>query len=163
MPGATAGAVALIQSTCSSLPFNTCTLEKLMPKVSDMIISKFLRKEDIDVGDEADLTIRGVSLETLEGSGTGEQRWAIHFAETTKMLVANVTTIRVLEAAFGGDTDQWIGKRVILYIDPNVSFGGKVVGGLRLRPVVPKKPGALVGKGKLGNPPAAAEFDDEIP
>jgi hypothetical protein len=72
-------------------------------------------------------------------------------------MVLNITTIRVLEAAYGGDTDQWVGNKVMVYVDPNVSFGGKVVGGLRLRtPKVKTAPKPA---------PAAvdADFDDEIP
>ena len=40
-------------------------------------------------------------------------------------MALNITTIRVLEAAYGGDSDQWIGNKVKVYVDPNVSFGGK--------------------------------------
>lgn len=130
-----------------------------MPKVSEMIQSKFLRKEDFD--EDAICTIKNVKLEEMQGN-SAETRWVLYFNELQKGMVLNTTTIRVLEQAYGDDSDAWIGKRVKVYVDPNVSFQGRVVGGLRLRP----------GKANGGTPPAAppkpapaasTEFDDEIP
>jgi hypothetical protein len=105
-----------------------------MALVKDMIQSKYLAKADFE--DEQVCTIKGVKQENLAKDDQPEEfRWILFFrdAPVPKGMVMNVTTIRVLEQAFGGDTDQWVGNKVIVYVDPNVSFGGKVVGGLRLR------------------------------
>ncbi len=110
-----------------------------MPKVSEMIQSKFLRKDDVD--DDVIVTIKDVSLEDMPGD-SGEQRWVLAFRELPKGLVLNTTSIRVLEKAFGQDSDDWRGQKVSLYVDPNVSFKGQVVGGLRLRPLKAKAPKA---------------------
>ena len=126
--------------------------EREMAKVSEMIVSKFLRKEDFD--EDRVLTIKGVKLEDV--GNQGEQRWVVHFREVDKGMVLNITSIRVLEGAYGDDSDGWIGKRVMVYVDPNVSFQGRVVGGLRLR--APKQ--------RAAPPPPAAvadEFSDDIP
>ena len=122
-----------------------------MPKTSEMIESKFLRKDDID--DDLIVTIKGVRLEDMPGD-SGERRWVLAFRELPKGLVLNVTSIRVLDKAFGNDTDGWIGKKVVLYVDPNVAFKGQVVGGLRLRPQKAKPAAAAVSH---------VEFDDELP
>jgi hypothetical protein len=129
-----------------------------MPQVKDMIQSKFLRKEDFD--EDQICTIRNVKLEDVGRDDNPEQRWVLYFREHPKGMVLNVTTIRVLEQSYGGDTDQWIGNKATVYVDPNVSFGGKVVGGLRLR----------VQKVKAGLKPSQApeadpndQFDDKIP
>jgi len=134
-----------------------------MPKVSEMIQSKFLRKEDFE--EDRVMTIRGLKLEDMPGDD-GTQKWVLYFQEDAKGMALNVTTIRVLEAAFGDHSDMWIGKKVKVYVDPNVSFGGKVVGGLRLMP--PR--GAKAGKNIHPNaPPGHAlestepEFNDDIP
>ena len=119
-----------------------------MPKVSEMIQSKFLRKEDLD--DDVLVTIKKVTLEDMPGDG-GEQRWVLSFKELPKGLVLNVTTIRTLESAFGGDTDDWVGGKVTLFVDPGVQYKGKVVGGVRLRP----------HKAKVAQAPA--DFNDQIP
>lgn len=107
-----------------------------MALVKDMIQSKYLRKEDFD--EDQVCTIKGCKLEDVGREDNPEQRWVIYFREHPKGMVLNVTTIRVLEQSYGGDTDNWIGKTATVYVDPNVSFGGKVVGGLRLRVQKPK-------------------------
>jgi hypothetical protein len=131
--------------------------ENKMPKVSEMIQSKFLRKEDFE--EDRVMTIRGIKLEDMPGDD-GTQKWVLYFKEEAKGMALNVTTIRVLEAAFGDDSDAWMGKRVMVYVDPNVSFGGRVVGGIRLR--APKKTAAPVSKA-TEPPQADREFDDDIP
>jgi hypothetical protein len=103
-----------------------------MALVKDMIQSKYLRKEDFD--EDQVCTIKGCRLENLgKDDSQKEERWVLYFREHAKGMVLNVTTIRVIEQAYGGDTDHWVGNKVMVYVDPNVSFGGKVVGGLRLR------------------------------
>lgn len=105
-----------------------------MALVKDMIQSKYLAKADFD--EDQVCTIKGVKQENLAKDDQAEElRWVLYFrdAPVPKGMVMNVTTIRVLEQAFGGDTDHWVGNKVVVYVDPNVSFGGKVVGGLRLR------------------------------
>lgn len=130
-----------------------------MPKVSDMIVSKFLRKEDFD--EDRIMTIKSVKLEDMPGDD-GSQKWVLYFREDQKGMALNVTTIRVLEKAFGDDSDLWIGKKVKVYVDPNVSFGGRVVGGLRLMPPKNASAGAKPPAPPQQTEPAG-EFDDDIP
>lgn len=123
-------------------------------KTSDMIQSKYLKKEDFDT--PAVLTIKDCSLEEV---GKGEERWVLFFKERAKGVVLNVTKIRLLEKTYGQDTDEWIGKRVKLYHDPDVTFGTQIVGGIGMK--VPKAD-------EIKKPaPATAtndEFDDrEVP
>lgn len=40
---------------------------------------------------------------------------------------------RVLLAAWGKDASSYIGRRMTLYCDPDVKFGGQKVGGIRIR------------------------------
>ncbi len=134
--------------------FNDEVKERGMAKVSEMIVSKFLRKEDFD--EDMVATVRGVKLEDV--GNQGEQRWVLYFREMQKGMVLNVTTIRVLEGAYGDDSDGWIGKRVMIYVDPNVSFQGRVIGGLRLR--APKKTAAAPAPTPAAH---ADEFSDDIP
>lgn len=128
-----------------------------MPKVSDMIQSKFLRKEDFE--EDRVMTIKNVKLEDMPGDD-GQQKWVLYFREETKGMALNVTTIRVLEQAFGDDSDHWIGNKVKVYVDPNVSFGGRVVGGLRLR--TPKQ-GPKAPPPQQSAPAPDDGFDDDIP
>lgn len=124
-------------------------------KVSQMVTSKYLRKEDFQDQDQV-CTIKALKLENVGREDAPEERWCMYFRERDKAMVLNVTTIRVLEGAFGDESDDWVGKKVMVYVDPNVSFQGRVVGGLRLRP--PKKQAAPAPA------PVNNDFDDaEIP
>lgn len=130
------------------------TVENEVAKVSDMIQSKFLRKEDFD--EDQVCTIADVKLEPIMNN---ETKWVLYFKEHPKGMVLNTTTIRVLEAAFGEDSDDWRGKRVKVYNDPNVSFQGRVVGGIRLR--TPSK--ASAQPAPAPKPAPADDFDDDVP
>ena len=118
-----------------------------MPKLHQMIESKYLRKEDV----EQDTTVT-LGQVTQQSMPNGEMRWCLSFAEFDKALVLNTTSIRVLADAFGQDSDDWLHKRAVLYVDPNVSFKGQVVGGLRMRPI----------KGSAAPAPAQDPLEDEI-
>jgi hypothetical protein len=77
-------------------------------------------------------------------------------------MVLNSTNIQLMAKACGSDdTDDWIGKQIIVYVDENVSFGGELVGGLRIR----KHKQAAPVAPKAGPRPASVHpaFDDETP
>ncbi len=130
-----------------------------MPKTADMRESKFLKKEDVGKG--ALLTITGVSRLNVAKEGVDpELKWAMSFKETDKPLVLNATNIQICEHIYGSDdTDHWLGKALVLYTDPNVTFGGKLVGGIRVRA---PKPGSV----KVAPPPpmpTESEFEEDVP
>jgi hypothetical protein len=59
---------------------------------------------------------------------------ALKFKGKAKQLVLRATANRrALVKMFGSDTKQWRGKVIHLYFDPNVMFGRKAVGGIRIR------------------------------
>ena len=73
-----------------------------------------------------------------------------------KPMVLNSTNGEAIAEIAGGDTEEeWAGTQIILYHDPNVSFAGKRVGGIRVR--APQK--AKTG-GKA--PPVDADFDNDV-
>lgn len=92
----------------------------------------FIKKEDlIKDGAARNVTLkvtRVVEVSTPEG----EAKLALEFENTPKKFQLNKTNFSVMEAAFGFDTDSWVGKSVTLAHDPNVKFRGKVVGGVAL-------------------------------
>lgn len=112
-----------------------------MPKVSDLKDSKFLKQSD--VGEGILVTITGCEQHNVAKEGADpEMKWCLTFKETAKPLVLNSTNAQLLERILGSDdTEDWVNGRVVLYTDPNVSFGGKIVGGIRVRaPKVKAKP-----------------------
>src|SRR5574343_1370313 len=110
-----------------------------MVMFSTMGTSKFLKKEDVE-GPKL-VTIAGFQRVNVAQEGEEpEQKWTVSFDELEKPMVLNSTNRAILERTFGPDTDDAIGKSIVIYVDDNISFGGKLVGGLRLR--APKtKPG----------------------
>ena len=111
-----------------------------MPKTSEMRDSKFLKKEDVGRGVLA--TISGcVKKNTAMEGADPEHKWCLTFHELDKPLVLNLTNATTLETILGSDdTDHWIGKRIVLYTDPNVMYAGKIVGGIRVRAPKPTAP-----------------------
>lgn len=118
-----------------------------MPKTSEMRESKFLKKEDVGRGVLA--TISGCVQKNVAKEGADpEQKWCLTFRELEKPLVLNATNAQLCEVILGSDdTDHWIGKAIVLYTDPNVSYQGKLIGGIRVRApkpgVVPPPPPPL--------------------
>src|SRR5271156_3742633 len=122
-------------------------------KTSQMVQSKFLKKEDFP--QPAVLTVKHVSLEEV---GKGDTRWVLFFHEMAKGVVLNVTKIRQLEAGFGDDTDHWVGKKVKVSHDPTVMMGQQVVGGIKFT-----LPSRATGAPLPIPPPAPEGLDNEIP
>lgn len=101
-----------------------------MPRIHEMVDSKFLKKED--VADGKLVTIKGVEKRDVGTEAEPEQKWVLLLNEC-KPLVLNSTNLALLEKALGSDdTDDWIGQAVVLFNDENVSFGGKLTGGVRV-------------------------------
>jgi hypothetical protein len=105
-----------------------------MTRTSEMIQSNYLKKED--VGEDGTIvTVR--SFERVNVAQKGEapdEKWTMQFDEFEKPMVLNSTNIKLAEKALGSDeTDDWIGKKLIVYNDPNVSFGKELVGGIRIK------------------------------
>ncbi len=124
-----------------------------MPKTHEMRESNFLKKEDVGRGVLA--TISGCIKRNVAMEGAApDHKWCLTFNELEKPLVLNATNIQIAEQIAGSDdTDDWVGVRVVLYVDPNVSYGGKLVGGIRLRA---PKPGAAAPT----PPPPPVDVDD---
>lgn len=119
-----------------------------MPRIGEMIESKFLKKEDVGGERGVLVTISDIQQANVAMPGADpEMKWTLRFMELDKPMVLNSTNIHMCAKACGSEnTDDWMGKKVVLYEDPNVSFGGKLVGGIRLRapktqaaPIVPTR------------------------
>ena len=142
-----------------------------MPKISEMLPSKYLKKEDVAA--PLLLTIHTVTQENVGMGEEMESKWILHFAEDIKPMVLNSTNMRLIEMATGSDdTDDWSGRKIVAYSDPNISFAGKIVGGIRLRAPAaakpkPAKPAGLSAGPRRGDPapsePLPPDADADIP
>jgi hypothetical protein len=110
-------------------------------KISPKGESKYLAQ--IDVPSPILATIATVRIETLQNPR--EDKPILHFAgNNLKPMILNVTNRRVLINAWGDETDNWNGKVIEVYVNPDITNSqGEVVGGVRVRiPVAPKPPAA---------------------
>jgi hypothetical protein len=106
--------------------------------------SKHLKAGDLG-GKNPTLEISGVQLvEFDKDEGGKEVKPAISFVGKEKAMVLNATNTEKLCKKFGGDSDGWVGKKVLLGTEFYPKFGKE---GLVLTPMDP------VGE----------DFDDEIP
>lgn len=66
-------------------------------------------------------------------AGSTEQPVEIHLTEFTgRPFKPSKSMRRVLVAAWGTDSSEYVGRRMTLYGDPDVRFGGQAVGGIRI-------------------------------
>lgn len=106
-----------------------------MPRVSDMIPSKYLKASDFE--DPRILTIADVKEEVLGRGVDAENKWVLYFAEEEKGLVLNKTNINTIADLYGDDTDDWENKKITLF-QTQVDMQGKQVDAVRIRNKPPK-------------------------
>ena len=101
--------------------------------VGDLKQSSFLTQSDVDK--PVLVTIDHFEKVNVAKEGAeAEYRWTVHFKELEKPLVLNTTNGNIIAAITGSEnSDGWIGKRIVLFRDRNIMFGGKMVGGIRVR------------------------------
>lgn len=110
---------------------NSLSFSQLVPTNSN-----YLKKDDVGE-DGVILTIKGFKQEILNTDSGDETKVIMYFVEEGyKPMVLNTTNATILGkitgAATAGDAR---GKKVVVYDDPTVSFGGKATGGLRLKKI----------------------------
>ena len=83
--------------------------------------------------DAVDLTT-GAQTFTIErvSKGNADQPVNLHLAEFPRPWRPGLSMRRVLVALWGPETDAYIGRRVRLFCDPTIEFGGQPVGGIRI-------------------------------
>ena len=131
-----------------------------MANIKDMVASKYLKITDVP--DPVIVTIQGVKqVNIAKEDDTPEYKWIIGFQEFDKPMVLNSTNIHVAAKVLGSDdTDDWKGKEIILFNDPNVSFKGEITGGLRFRG---QEKAPVKATPKVSNPAFGDSFKDDIP
>ena len=95
---------------------------------------KYLKHQELPEGDTI-VTIRGYSQEILENNGEKQKKWVLHFNELDKPLALNATNGKTIIKILGSDDmNEWIDKKIALYVKDDVEFGGELVSAIRVRP-----------------------------
>jgi len=131
-------------------------------KIGQLKQSKYLKKED--VGQGVVLTITRMEQQDVSMESEAEDKKPVLFFQESVMnehkgLVMNWTNLQLWAIATGTEeTDEWIGKKIELYTDPNVSYQGKLIGGIRIRPAAERK-----AEAKSGTDSMKAAIESENP
>lgn len=106
--------------------------------------SEYLRKEDVTEAG-VNLTIKGFKRVKVKNDDGEEDKVAMYFVEEGyKPLLLNITNKNRLKVATGESTVEGVkGKTICVFNDPYVEFGGKIVGGVRIRAANGAKPAAV--------------------
>src|SRR5690349_5644846 len=78
------------------------------------------------VGGPITYTIREVK------QGAAEQPFDFMLVETNRAYRPSKTMRRLIVAAWGPDANLYVGRRLTLYREPSIMFGGQKVGGIRV-------------------------------
>ncbi len=135
-----------------------------MPNINAIRESNFLKRSDVGKG--VLVTISGCSQENVAKAGAPEEmKWCLLFNEFEKPMVLNSTNAQLCAQALGSEeTDDWIGKQIVLYDDPSVSYGGKLVGGIRVRASRKSQPAQATPKpAPAPEPPQDPGPDADVP
>ena len=139
--------------------------EQIMPNINQMMPSKYLKKEDVPL--PALVTIRDFTHENVAQQGQPEEKkWIMHFEEFENGMVMNSTNLQLAAQALGSDeTEDWIGRKIVIFNDPNVSFGGKLTGGIRLRAQRVRQAAPVAARPQFTQPrrPAPPPIDEPPP
>lgn len=102
-------------------------------KRSDAFPNRYVSKDDVE--SPVVWTIANVVLVEMDDDNGGKKKPPVmHFSDPdSKPLIMNNSNWMTLEDLYGDESDNWTGKKIELYKDPNVMFGGKRVGGVRVR------------------------------
>jgi len=130
-------------------------------KIGQMFSGGYLKASDID--EMMVVTIESVEAVSLKDS-TGSEviKPLLHLAGMESGLVLNKTNANLVCKALGSDdTDDWVGRKITLYV-AEVEFRGDIVPAIRVKSKAPSGPKA---KTKREAPPAEAlDIDDnDIP
>lgn len=86
-----------------------------------------LNSADI-MGCEPVITIRAVNVHQ------GEQPISVYYhGDNNRPWKPSKGMVRILAAAWGTNSENWVGKSAQIYMDPSVTYGGQAVGGIRIK------------------------------
>ena len=95
--------------------------------------AKYLKKEDIPSPVNTSILWTKEEEVTAPGKGT-ETKLVLYFDGLKKGLVLNTANAEALADITGTEEyEQWSDIPIELYVDPDVKYGGKKIGGIRIR------------------------------
>ena len=128
-------------------------------KVDDFGTSDYLKHQDVDP--PILVTIKSVELKNMAKAPAPEElKPVVTFEELTKKLACNKTNFkRICKETGEADSDDWAGKKIVLWFNEDIEFAGEQVGGIRVRGANAKQEQAPVVPQNV----AGTMADEEVP
>lgn len=128
-------------------------------RIDEMLPSKYLKQSDVD--GEVVVTVTALKKTNVAlPDAPAEFKFVIQFAEFDKPMVLNATNVKRLFKTLGPETENWVGGKMILFVDENVEYAGNVTGGLRLKALPPaSRPSRRVAVTE----PSGDSFENDVP
>ena len=135
-------------------------LKGLDMNINDIFPSKYLKSSEIK-GRAITAVIERWEIETVGD----DRKLVIYFQNMKKGLLVNKTNADRLSHLYGPDTDDWIGREIVLYSELT-NYQGRAMDGIRVR--APEAPSARTPNGPRitsgrARPLPEPSVDDDIP
>ncbi len=153
-----------------------------MPSVNDLSESKYVDKKD--VGEGLLVTITGYTREDVSrDSDPTSMKYILSFEECKPLVLNKTNGVRIAEIMnevynitrdYQEDEDgskvpaneqfqNWIGKKIILWNNPEIEFQGKRTGGVRVKPPQKDVHGRTPGQVQEYDDAAPKPTEDDVP
>ena len=113
-------------------------MSKLPGSWDSMAESRFLKQSDFEQPTLCTIASYDKTNVAPENESP-EVKWVVYFAGYEKGLVLNAVNRQTLGELYPSPEDS-IGQPIVVYVDDSIMFGGKKVGGVRLRAPKGAKP-----------------------
>ena len=141
--------------------------------INQMYPGTYLKGADFARGPQI-FTIASITMETLGQGQNQETKPVLRFSGIDQGMALNVTNGHAIATLYGDETNDWIGKPIEVYFDPNIMMKGERKGGLRVRapsgqamqsqPQQPvQAPVQSAGVQSVANPMSAPQPPQQIP
>ena len=127
--------------------------------VNDLYPSKYVKSDDL--GNQR-LTLQVAAIKLEEVAENEPAKPVMYFNGKDKGMVLNKTNALLCSHVWGGETDQWTGQWLDLFVEPKM-FQGKVVNGLSVAPKLPNSQSAPEQPQTPNVAPAAPQPPSEQP
>lgn len=101
----------------------------------------YLGSYALNPGEDLVVTIKSVGNESVTGTdGKKENCMVMRFQENVKPMVLNATNSKTITKLFKTPyVEQWVGRKIQIYVEKGVKAFGEIVDALRIRPFLPKE------------------------
>ena len=99
------------------------------------LLSEFLKADALKESGPQTYTIKDWEITEFKDDKSGklEKKLTLIVDDDQKLLLNKENTRTLIEAFDTDETDDWVARSFEAYFEPNVTFAGKRVGGLRIR------------------------------